>query len=98
MKQCNRERSPDLDRFSPQDEERFRPLRQKARKLVNQDVFNLVCLLDLDRHPDAIHAGLHQDPLILVPRYCQGIQEQLWRRSGLDLRDVVSFGRLRGKV
>lgn len=88
----------DLDRLPPQDKERFGTLRQESRKLVDQDVLNLVGLLDLDADADRVDAGLDQDALVLVARNGQGLQEDLGGRLGLNLGDIVSLGRLGGKV
>lgn len=83
-----------LDRFPSQDKKCFRPLRQEARKLMDQDILNLVRLLDLDRHSDTIYTGLYEDLFILVPGYGQRIEKQFGGRCGFYLRDVVSFSGL----
>ena len=44
-----------------------------------EDVFYLVRLLDLDAHTDAVHAGLQEDPLVLVARHGEGIEQDFWR-------------------
>ena len=51
-----------------QDEERLSTLRQESCKLVDQDVLNLVCLLDLDADADTVDAGLNEDSLVLISR------------------------------
>src|SRR6266566_10132010 len=73
-------RKSHLDRLPPQDEERLGPLRQKASKLVDEDVLDLVGLLDLDADANAVNAGLDQDQLVLVARDGQRRQEHLGRR------------------
>lgn len=73
-------------------------MRQEASELVNQNVLNLVGLLDLDRHTDRVDGRLDKHPLVLVSGDGQGRQQHFGRALGLDLRNVVSFGRLRGKV
>ena len=65
---------------------------------MDQDVLDLVGLLDLDAYPYAVDAGLDEDPLILVAGDDNGVQENLGRGTGLDLGDIVSFGRLRREV
>lgn len=55
-----------LDRFSPQNEEGLSTLCQKASKLVDQDVFNLVGLFDLDADSDAVDTRLNQDLFAIV--------------------------------
>ena len=87
-----------LDRFPPQDEESFRALRRESRELVNQDVFYFVRLLDLYADPHAVDAGLDQDPLVLVSRYGQGVQEHFGGAGSFDFGDVVPFRGLRCEV
>ena len=55
-----------LNRFSPQDKERLRPLRQESRELMDQDILNLIRLLDLDANAHTVDAWLDQDALVLV--------------------------------
>lgn len=71
---------------------------QEARKLVHQDVLDLVGLLDLDAYSDAVDARLDEDALVLVARNCQGRQQHLGRLRRLHLGDIVALGRLRRKV
>lgn len=73
-------------------------MRQEARKLVDEDVLDLVGLLDLDADAHRVDARLDEDPLVLVAGYRQGRQEHFGRRLGLDLGDIVSLGRLGGEV
>lgn len=65
---------------------------------MDQYVFDLVCLLDLDTYTDAIDAWLDQNPLVLVPGDGQGIKKDFLGAGGLDLGNIVSFRCLRGKV
>lgn len=83
-----------LDWFPPQDEERLGALLQEPGELVYQDVLDLVSLLDLEADAHAVDAGLDQDALVLVARNGQGRQEDLGRRAGLDLGDVMPLGGL----
>jgi hypothetical protein len=59
-------RSTDLDGLPSENEERFGTLCQEAGELVDQDVFDLVCLLDPDADADAVDTGLDEDTLVLV--------------------------------
>lgn len=61
-----------LDRFPPQNEEALRPLLQESRELVNQDVFNLVGLLDLDADAHGVDRRLDQDALVFIAGDGQG--------------------------
>ena len=63
-------RSTNLDGFPSQNEERLGTLCQEAGELVDQDVFDLVCLLDSDADADAVDTGLDEDTLVLVTRDC----------------------------
>jgi hypothetical protein len=87
-----------LDRFPSQDDEALRSLLQEPCELVDQDVFDLVCLLDLNAYAHAVDARLNQDSFILIARYGEGVQNHFRRRRGFDLGNVVSFGGLRGEV
>lgn len=86
------------DRFSSQDEEGLGSLGQETGKLVHEDGFDLIGLLDLDADADRVDAGLNQHPLVLVTRNDKGRQDDLGRRLGFDLGDVVPLGGLRGEV
>jgi len=55
-----------LDGFPPQDKESLRSLRQETCELVNQDILDLICLLDLYADADTVDARLDQDSLIFV--------------------------------
>jgi len=87
-----------LDRLPPQDKKRLGTLRQEARKLVHQNILNLVRLLDADANSDRIDARLHQHALILIARYRQWRQQHLGRSLCLDLGYIVALRRLRRKV
>lgn len=80
--------------LSAQDEERFGSLCQESRKLVYQDVLDLVGLLDLQAYADRVDAGLDEDSLVFVSGDGQRGEEDLGGGLGLDLRDIVSLGRL----
>lgn len=73
-------------------------MRQESCKLVDQDMLNLIGLLDLDADTDGVDAGLNQDTLVLVARNGQGLQQDLGRRLGLNLWNIVSLGGLGSKV
>jgi hypothetical protein len=87
-----------LDGLPPEDEECLCSLRQETSKLVDQDVLNLVCLLDLDAYPHAVDAGLNEHSLVLVSRNDQGVHEDFGGGLGLDLGHIVTFRRLRCEV
>lgn len=87
-----------LDWLPPQDEERLCSLCEEAGKLVDEDMLNLVCLLDLDAYAHAVDAGLDEHPLVLVSRDGERVQDDLGRARSLDFRDIVSLRGLRGKV
>lgn len=61
-----------LNRFPSQDKESLRPLRQKPRKFMDQDMLNLIGLLDFDTDSDTVDAWFDQDTLILIPRHSHG--------------------------
>lgn len=90
--------STHLDWFSPQNEEAFGPLLKEARELVDQDVLDLVGLLDLDADAHGVDGRLDEDALVLVAGDGEGRQQYLGAGAGLDFRDVVPLGGLRGKV
>lgn len=87
-----------LDRLSPQNQKVLGPLRQEPRKLVHQDMLNLIRLLDLDADADGVDARLDEDPFVLVPGHRERVQQHLRRLPGLDLGHIMAFGRLRGEV
>lgn len=87
-----------LDRLPPQDKERLGALRQESCELMDQDVFNLVCLFYPDADADTVDTRLDKDLLIFVAGDVQGVQQELRRASGFDFGDIVSFGGLRSKV
>lgn len=51
----------------------------ESRKLVAQDLLNLVGLLDRDGHADRVDRGLDEDLLSLVTRDHQWLEQDLWR-------------------
>jgi hypothetical protein len=93
-----RVRAANLDGLPAEDEEGLGPLGQEAGELVDQDVFDLVGLLDLDADTDAVDAGLDKDAFIVVSRDGQGVEQGLGGCGGLDLWDVVPLGDLGGEV
>ena len=50
----------------PQDEERFRALRQESRELVDKDMLDFIRLLYTDAHTDTVDAGLDENSLVLI--------------------------------
>jgi hypothetical protein len=66
-------------------------LRQKSGEFVDQDVFDLVCLLDLDAYADTVDRGLDEHTFVLIARNRQWRQQNL--RGGLSfyLRDIVAL-------
>lgn len=80
-----------FDSLSPQYEECFCSLCQKSSEFVHQDIFNFVCLFDLDADPNAVHARLNKNLLIFVSGDSQRVEKNLGRTSGFNLGDVVSF-------
>jgi hypothetical protein len=85
---------PYLYRFPPQNKEGLGPLSQEPRELVNKDILDLVRLLDPDADADAVHAGLNKDLLVLVARNGKRVEQELRRRLGFYLRDIVPLGGL----
>lgn len=65
---------------------------------MHQYVLDLICLLDLDADPDAVHTWFYQNLFVLVPGDGQGVEEDFGAAGGFDFRHVVSFGRLRCEV
>jgi hypothetical protein len=57
-----------LDSFPPHDYKLFGPLHQEPGELVAQNFFNLVGLLDLDRHPHRVDRRLDQTTLVFCAR------------------------------
>lgn len=82
----------------PQNEERLGTLCQEPCELVDQDVFNLVCLLYPDADADTVDTWFDEDLLIFVARDVQRVQQELGGATGFDFGDIVSFGGLGGKV
>ena len=52
----------------------------------------------IHRPPDAVDAGLDEDPLLLVPGHDDGVEEQLGRLLDLDLWLVVPLHLLAREV
>lgn len=71
---------------------------EEAGELVDENVLNLVCLLDLDADADRVDARLDEDALVFVARNRQRSEEDFGRGAGLDLGDIVPLGRLRGEI
>jgi hypothetical protein len=63
---CTQICTTNLDRLSPQNEEGFRSLSQESCELVNQNMLNLICLLDLDAYAYTVYAWFNQHSFILV--------------------------------
>lgn len=63
-----------------------------------QNVFYLVCLLDLDTYADAVDAWFDKDLLVFISGDDQWIEKDLERAGGFDFRNVVPLRRLRRKV
>lgn len=80
-----------LYRFPPQDKESFRSLRQEPRKLVYQNVLNLIRLLDLDTNAYTIYTRLDKDSFILVSGDNQGSKKNFRRCLSFYLWYVMSF-------
>lgn len=87
-----------LDRLPPQDEERLGTLRQKPCEFVNQNVFNLICLLYPDAHADTVDTWLNEDLFVFVSGDVQRIKQKLGRAGGFDFGDIVPLGSLRSEV
>ncbi len=58
---------------------------------MHQNVFDFVCLLDLDADSNTVYARLDENSFILVSGNNQGIQQDFWGGLRLDFRDIVSF-------
>ena len=87
-----------LDRFPPEDNKALCSLLQEPCELVDQNVFDLICLLNLDAYAHAVDAGLDEDALVLVTRDGKRVQNYFGRRCGFDFGHIVSFRGLRGEV
>ncbi|USP81143.1 hypothetical protein yc1106_08417 [Curvularia clavata] len=87
-----------LDGLPPQNEERLSSLGQEPCELVDQNVLNLVCLLDLDAYSYTVDTGLDVYTFILVSRHGKRVQDDLRRACSLNLGDIVTLRGLRGKV
>lgn len=87
-----------LDGLPPQNEERLGSLSQEPCELMDQNVLNLVCLLDLDAYSYTVDTWLDVYTLILVSRHGERIQDDLRRARSLNFGDIVTLRGLRGKV
>ena len=87
-----------LHRLPPHDNELLRPLHQKPRELVAQDLLDLVGLLHGDRHSDGVHGRLYQATLLRGSADGYGVEEELLAGAGLDLGLVVPLDCLGGEV
>jgi hypothetical protein len=87
-------RTTHLNRLPPQHKESLRPLRQEPRKLMHQDMLNLVRLLDLDADAHTVDARFDEDTLVFVSRHGKGVEEDFGRRPCFYLWDIVSLGGL----
>jgi hypothetical protein len=65
---------------------------------VDQDVFDLICLLDLDAYAHTVDTGLNVYTLMLVSRYGKRVQDDFGRAGSFDLWNIVAFGGLGRKV
>ena len=65
---------------------------------MDQDVFDLVCLLNPNADADTVHTGLDEHLLVLVSRDCEGVEDEFGGGLGLDLGDVMPFGGLGSEV
>lgn len=83
-----------LHRLPPQDKERLGTLCQEPCELVDQNVFDLVCLFYPDADTDTVDTWLDKDLLIFVAGNVQRVQQELGRATGFDLGDIVSFSGL----
>ena len=59
----------DLYWLPSQYEESLSSLREEPGELMDEDMLNLVCLLDLNADTGAVDAWLNEDTLVLVPRH-----------------------------
>jgi len=58
---------------------------------MHQNMLNLIGLLNFDADSDAVDAWLNEDFLVVVPRYGQRVQQDLWRACRFNLGDIVSL-------
>lgn len=61
--------------FPAQHDEALGALHHEARKFVTQNTLDFVCLFDLDAHPYRVDGRLDQHALVLIARYCKGVEE-----------------------
>jgi hypothetical protein len=66
-----------IDRLPPQDKERLRSLRQEPRKLVHQDMLDLIRLFYPYADTHTVHRRLNKDTFFLVSRYSQRVEDEL---------------------
>ena len=96
---CDKERNViAFDRFSTENNELLCTLAEKPSKLSSKDFFNFVCLLNAHRQSHRVDGGLDQDHFILISRNLDRFQQKLLALSNFNLRLIVSFNDLRGKV
>ena len=64
---------------------------QEPRKLVDQDVLNLVCLLDLDADANTVDTRFYQDSFVFIAGYRKRVEKNFRRAGRLDFRNVMSL-------
>ena len=65
---------------------------------MHQYILYLVRLFYFDANTHTVDRRLDEDFLVLIARDEQRVEEDFWGAGSFDFGDVVSFGRLRGKV
>lgn len=65
---------------------------------MDQYILDFIGLLDLDAYSYRVYRGLDEDTLVLVASDGQGCEQDLRRRLGLDLGDIVALRGLRREV
>lgn len=80
--------------FTSQYKEGLGALSQESRKFVNQDILDLVRLLDANADAHTVHAGLNENPLILIASHCQWVQKHFGGTGSFNFRHVMSLGSL----
>ena len=63
-----------LDWLPPKYKESLRPLCQESGKLMNEYIFDLVRLLDLDAKAHTVDAWLDEHPFIFITRDCERVE------------------------
>lgn len=61
-------------------------------------MLDFIRLLYSNANTDTVHTGFNEDFLVLIPRNRQGVEEQFWRGTSLDLGDIMPLGGLRSEV